>query len=64
MLPFQQRVVDEKRELSEKLDKLMTFIRGPMFANVDPAEQERLTRQSKLMDEYAGVLAERISEFK
>jgi hypothetical protein len=64
MLPFQQRVVDEKRDLDEKFKKLMVFLRGPMFANVDPAEQERLTRQSKLMDEYSGVLAERISEFK
>jgi len=64
MLPFQQRVVDERNELVDKLKKLMAFIRGPMFKTVDPAEQERLTRQSKLMDEYSGVLAERISEFK
>jgi hypothetical protein len=64
MLPFQQRVVDERNELVDKLQKLMAFIRGPLFANVDPAEQERLNRQSKLMDEYSGVLAERISEFK
>lgn len=64
MQPFQQRVLDEKRELDEKLEKLMAFIRGPVFETIAPDEQERLKRQSHHMDLYSGVLAERISEFK
>ena len=63
MQPHQQRVVDEKKELDAKLEKLMAFIRGPIFQTLESGEQERLTRQSKLMDQYSGVLAERIEVF-
>lgn len=63
MQEYQERVVEEKKELDSKLKRLMVFIRGPIFQTIDAEEQERLTRQSKLMDMYSGVLAERISEF-
>jgi hypothetical protein len=59
----QQRVVDEKKELDVKLEKLSAFIQGPIFQTLKSDEQERLTRQSKLMDQYSGVLAERIEAF-
>jgi hypothetical protein len=63
MQPHQQRVVDEKKELDAKLEKLMAFIQGSIFQTLKSDEQERLTRQSKLMDQYSGVLAERIEAF-
>ena len=63
MEPHQERVVVEKKELDEKLEKLMAFIGGPVFLTLDRYEQDRLHRQSDLMDKYSGVLAERIEAF-
>ena len=60
---YQKRVIEEKEQLDRKLKNLMAFIRGPVFPTIKPTEQERLKRQSYLMDQYSGVLAERISEF-
>jgi len=59
----QQRVVSEKSELDEKLEKLNTFGRGEMFLTLPEAEQEPLIRQSNIMDDYSKVLAERIRAF-
>lgn len=55
--------MQEKAELDEKLEKLNAFGKGEMFATLDPAEQERLIRQSKIMDQYSVVLGERIAAF-
>jgi hypothetical protein len=63
MAPHQERVVTEKRELDEKLQKLFAFFQTDIFDKVDPAEQERLRRQAKVMDDYSGILAERIAAF-
>ena len=63
MESFQQRVVDEKAALSEKLDKLETFEAGAVCATLPPAEQTRLTRQLLIMKLYEQVLAERIAAF-
>jgi hypothetical protein len=59
----QQRVVDEKLALSDKLDKLETFHNTVIYAGLPPAEQSRLTRQLYIMKLYEQVLAERISAF-
>lgn len=59
--PWQQRVIDEKKELDDRHQKLTTFIFGNrQFHQLPEAEQERLKRQWRIMDEYSGVLAERI----
>lgn len=63
MAPHQERVVKEKAELDEKLEKLNEFGRGELFATLPSAEQERLIRQSKIMDQYSVVLGERIAAF-
>ena len=63
MQPHQQRVVEEKAELSDKLDKLETFHDGSIYAGLPPAEQSRLTRQLCIMKLYEQVLSERISAF-
>jgi hypothetical protein len=63
MQPHQERVVAEKAELSDKLDKLETFEGGAVYASLPPAEQSRLTRQLLIMKLYEQVLAERISAF-
>ena len=63
MAPHQQRVVTEREELVHKLDKLIEFLKGDMFRSLPADEQERLTRQSAIMEQYSGVLAERIVHF-
>lgn len=61
--PHQQRVVDEKNELSDKLSKLYAFFQGPIFPTLSEAEQSRLRNQARFMDGYAAVLEERIAAF-
>lgn len=63
MEPYQQRVVDEKRELDEKLDKLIEFVKTDAFKLINSEEQGRLKRQLAIMEQYSMVLSERIVHF-
>jgi hypothetical protein len=64
LLPHQQRVVDEKTELDDKLGKLNAFIlTSPHFAQLQNEEKERLQRQFSIMRDYTSVLGERIDAF-
>ena len=62
--PHQQRVVDEKRDLDEKIEKLNAFFRTSTFHGLDGAEQGRLSRQAGIMMQYSSMLAERIAAFQ
>lgn len=59
--PHQQRVVDEKNELVEKLQKLMRFKTTPTFQALALHEQNLLREQEIVMDRYAHILGERIA---
>jgi len=61
--PHQQRIVDEKAELDERLAKLMTFTCTPTFAALDEAERNRLAQQAETMAKYSEILGERIEAF-
>ena len=65
MLPHQQRVVDEKNELVEKIEKLNKFIdyKNPLWKQIDPDEKDRLIQQYRHMIKYAEVLDARIAAF-
>jgi hypothetical protein len=64
MLPHQERVVEEKKELDEKATKLSDFIGfSPVFDDIDPAEQERLKEQCEIMWQYSTILGQRIAAF-
>jgi hypothetical protein len=64
MKDFQQRVIDEKKELDEKMGKLHKFITSDFdWTGVTPAECKRLTKQYSIMMEYSRVLGERIADF-
>ena len=64
MQPYQQRVVDEKSELDEKIAKLGGFIESsPIFLGSPDDEKERLVRQKSCMSEYSEILGERIAAF-
>ena len=64
MQPHQQRVVDEYNELVMRTTALGVFFGKDTFQRLDQAEQERLNKQWKLMQQYGEVLAERIEHFK
>jgi hypothetical protein len=64
MQPHQQRVVDEKKELDEKLDKLKSFIEtSQIFSGLPSDERKRLGRQFDVMAEYSSILSQRILAF-
>ena len=64
-LPHQERVVVEKQELDEKLDKLKAFIDNPNFSSIvnDEYEAARLIRQHNARVLYSAILQERIDAF-
>ena len=60
---YQQRVLEEKAELDKKLNALNTFLQSDKVRSVPVSEHTRLVRQSRYMESYSGVLAERIAEW-
>lgn len=63
MKPHEQRVVDEKNELGEKLEKLLTFLQTDLYKSLNEKEQELLYFQSQVMEDYYEVLQQRIDLF-
>jgi len=63
MQAHQERVVNEKKELDEKREKLGTFIEGKIFQTLSPEERNRLERQAIAMTTYSTILGERIAAF-
>lgn len=64
MQDFQQRVVDEKTELDEKISKLVIFMGGSIWPSLDEDERSRLIIQLDYMTGYQGILGTRIAAFK
>ena len=54
------RVQEEKRDLSEKLDKLVRFILSPEFSKLSYESKDLLFKQWFLMREYRNVLSSRL----
>ena len=64
MQPHQQRVVNEKKELDEKLDSLKAFIEtSPIFKSLPADERGRLGKQFDVMAAYSRILSQRIAAF-
>lgn len=61
--PHQQRVVAEKAELDDRLNKLLAFTAGPIFGNLSAAERGLLHEQASYMQAYSNVLGQRIAAF-
>lgn len=64
LAPHQERVVAEKKELDDKLNKLSDFIESEKFDDLDENEQDRLTMQYDIMQLYSNILETRIKYFK
>jgi hypothetical protein len=60
---YQVRVVEEKKDLDGKIERLRAFMWGPDFLKLPPEEQRRLRRQEMIMELYSDVLDERIGAF-
>lgn len=58
--PHQLRVVREKFELDEKIEKLASFCKTQLFQSLHPDERQRLYQQLEAMEEYSRILGERI----
>ena len=61
--PYQQRVVQERDELQEKVGKLAEFVRSPGFADVATNDRTLLLEQYQAMTEYVIILSRRIARF-
>jgi len=64
MKTFQHRVLHEKSELKFRHKKLQEFFATDTFNTLPVEEQERLLRQSKIMQDYIDILSDRIEAFK
>lgn len=64
MQEFQQRVVEEKRDLDEKIQKLEPFTITKTYCELPRAEQARLVEQLNAMNEYSMILGNRIAAFQ
>jgi hypothetical protein len=62
--PYQQRVIDEKKELDEKISKLKEFFKTDLYSNLTKKERVLLSTQCHFMSEYSIVLANRIRLFE
>jgi hypothetical protein len=63
MEDFQQRVVNEKVQLDEKIGRLRRILNDPIFPTIPRDDQELLEHQFELMKEYSDVLGDRIKRF-
>ena len=63
MEAHQERVVTEKAELDEKIEKLDAFLKGTIYLSLSEEEQFLLRKQLALMQEYAATLGQRIAAF-
>jgi hypothetical protein len=64
MEAYQQRVIDEKAELDDKLVSLIAFIGSPIYNKMDERGKDLLVQQSHIMLSYSHTLAARIGTFK
>lgn len=63
MQKHQQRVIDEKAELDEKIEKLRKFTLTDIFKDLGSHDKILLSDQLYSMSQYSDILEERISLF-
>ncbi len=64
MQDFQQRVIDEKSELDNKIDKLATFVDSDKFETLSAKDRSLLYQQLNIMINYSAILGARIAGFE
>jgi hypothetical protein len=61
MASNQQSVVEEQRELAERIARLTNVINGPKWIEFGRAERSRMLRRLSLMEQLDHVLLETIA---
>lgn len=61
MSTFIDRLITEKKELDDKIDKLNTFISSENFGTIDPVQKPLLRLQASSMFTYSQILQERLT---
>lgn len=62
---YQERVVQEREDLNNKIVKLKTFMEdSTLFSKVPTEERQRMGRQLVAMTQYRVVLDERIAAWQ
>lgn len=64
MQEWQKRVVEERKELGAKIDRLREFMCTSTFDQLKEAERERLFSQRSAMVTYHAILERRIAAFE
>jgi hypothetical protein len=64
LLPHEQRMIEEKEQLNEKIEKLQAFLenKAPLIG-MEPYDLNLLRHQLRTMFSYSEVLGMRISRF-
>jgi transcription termination factor NusB len=60
MNDFIDRLIDEKQQLDEKIEKLTTFIHSENFKTIEYVQQSLLQIQLLSMETYSQCLTERL----
>lgn len=60
MSDFKDRLLTEKSELDEKIEKLSTFVNSEKIDTIDPKQKQLLNQQLPAMQSYSDILAQRI----
>lgn len=60
MQPFVERMMEEYKELSERLKKLVAFTKTEKFAELAEEQRKLLEEQREAMSHYKKVLGQRI----
>lgn len=58
---YQLRVIQEKAELDDKIQRLSAFFTSPSYASLAQREKELLQEQKVAMQRYSGVLRDRLA---
>lgn len=61
--PHQQRVIEERDALEEKITKLREFFGSKIYRELDRDDRALLSLQYNVMLEYADILERRIGRF-
>ncbi len=60
---WQIRVLQEKSDLDERIDRLSSYIKDPEFRELDLLKRDLMLRQLGYMQAYSLTLGQRIDDF-
>lgn len=63
ILPFVVRIMFEKKDLGEKLDKLKAYMDSNSYLTLKDKDRDLLTEQFEAMSKYYAVLSARFAKY-